>query len=308
MRACRQCIDVADRQQRKPTRRHRSAVMATEFNGLLSIAGSLPADRRMAFDSGVVRLATTQASRTVILPTGDGVRRLPNLTALLAMLLVRFGVPVLLHGAAVGDAGRDEADHDAPNAGSSTVTTADVLSCLGIHAASSPAQVQADLARERAAYVATDILAPGLAARLNAQGGLSDSMLAKLIDPFGGASYRVVSVDRHAALAPMRALLAAAHADALLLLGCEGEPFTDPRRQVPLEDFVQGIATVVAGSADGVDLPPTELPSSTGASMTAAWVTRVLAGELPVPASILTQLSCCLIGARRPLSQPMGDV
>jgi hypothetical protein len=77
---------------------------------------------------------------------------------------------------------------------------------------------------------------------------------------------------------------------------------------VPLEDFTQGIATVVAGSADGVDPPTTELPSSICASATAAWVTRVMAGELPVPASILTQLSCCLIGARRPLSQPNGDV
>jgi anthranilate phosphoribosyltransferase len=132
-------------------------------------------------------------------------------------------------------------------------------------------------------------------------------MLTKLIDPFGGASYRVVSVDNPSGLAPMRTLLAAARADSLLLVGCEGEPYTDPRRQVSLEDFTQGVATVVAGSANGVDLPPTRLPSSTRASATAAWVTRVLAGELPVPASILTQLSCCLIGARRPLPQPTRD-
>ena len=282
--------------------------MATEFDGSMSIAGGPHIDRRMAFDPGVVRLATTQASRTVILPTGNGVRRLPNLTALLAMLLVRFGVPVLLHGVAGGVTERDEADRDPCDAGSSAVTTADVLSCLGVRAASSLAQVQEGLAREHVAYVATDILAPGLAAHQNAQSGLSDRMLAKLIDPFDGASYRVVSVDTRAGLAPMRALLTAARADSLLLLGCEGEPYTDPRRRVPIEDFTQGIATVVAGSVDGVDLPPTELPVSTGASTTAAWVTRVLAGELPVPASILTQLSCCLVGARRPLSQSMGDV
>jgi anthranilate phosphoribosyltransferase len=183
-----------------------------------------------------------------------------------------------------------------------------VLSCLGIHAASSAAQVQAALACERVAYVATDILTPGIAAHRNVQSGISDSMLAKLIDPFDGASYRVVSVDTRATLAPMRALLTAARADALLLPGCEGEPFTDPHRQVPLEDFAQGIVTIVAGSVDGVDPSPAKLPPSIRASATAAWITRVLAGELPVPASILTQLSCCLIGARRPLAQPKGDV
>jgi anthranilate phosphoribosyltransferase len=301
--------DVANRQQRKPTRRHRSEVMAAEFARLMSIAGGPDVDRLTALDPGVVKLATTQAFRTVILPTGGGVRRLPNLTALLAMLLVRFGVPVLLHGVAGGGVTAcDETDHDPRDAGSAAVTTADVLSCLGIRASSSAAQVQAGLAREHVAYVASDILAPGFAAQRNAQSNLPDGMLAKLIDPFDGASYRVVSVDSRAWLAPMRVLLAAARADSLLLLGCEGEPFTDPRRQMPLEDFTQGIATVVAGSADGVDPPATELPSSICASATAAWVTRVMAGELPVPASILTQLSCCLIGARRPLSQPNGDV
>ena len=282
--------------------------MATRIAGSLPNDGGTEADHRTASDPGVVRLAATQASRTVILPTGSGVRRSPNLTALLALLLVRFGVPVLVHGVAC-DAGAacDDTDRDPHDAGSFAVTTADVLCCLGIRALSSAAQVQAGLARECVAYVATDILAPGLAAHRNAQTGLPDSMWAKLIDPFDGASYRVVSVDSCEELAPLRAMLAAARADSLLLLGCEGEPFADPRRQVPLEDFTQGVATLVAGSVDGADPPPTELPSSIRASTTAAWVTRVLAGELPVPASILTQLSCCLIGARRPLPRLKGD-
>jgi anthranilate phosphoribosyltransferase len=283
-------------------------MMALKFVGSMPTAGDPDADRRPAFGPTVVELAATPGSRTVVLPTGGGVHRLPNLTALLAMLLVRFGGTVLLHGVAVGVIERDEADHNPRNTRSSAVTTADVLSCLGIHTALSAAQAQAGLAREHITYVATEILAPGFAARPNAQTDLPDGVLAKLIDPFDGASYRVISVDSHAALAPMRTRLAAARADALLLVGCEGEPFADPRRQVPLEDFTQGIATVVAGSVDGVDPPLAELSASTRASATATWVTRVLAGELPVPASILTQLSCCLIGARRPLSHPMGDV
>jgi len=282
--------------------------MKTEHAGMVPVVSGLDGDRRAAVDLGVVRLAATEAPRTVILPTGAGVRRLPNLTALLAMLLARFGVPVLLHGVAGGGAARDDTDCDARNASSSVVTTADVLSRLGIHAASSAVQVQADLARQRVAHAATDILAPGLATRRNARMGLSERMLTKLIDPFDGASYRVIGVDSHACLAPIRTLLAAARADSLLLLGCEGEPFIDPRRRVPLEDFTQGIPIVVASSVDGVDPPPTELPVSTCASATAEWISQVLAGEHPVPASILTQLSCCLIGARRPLSQPIGDV
>ena len=286
----------------------RSVVSESGLAGLMAVAGGPDADRRMASDLGVVRLAATHASRTVILPTGGGMRKLPNLTALLAMLLVRFGVPALLHGAAGGDAARSANTCDSRNADSSLVTTADVLSRLGIRVASSVAQVQEDLVRERIAYAATDVLAPGLAAHRSARGGLPSGMLTKLIDPFGGASYRVVSVDSHACLAPMRALLAATRADALLLRGCEGEPFADPLRQVPLEDFTQGIAIVVASSLDGYDRARSALPASIRASATAAWVSRVLDGELPVPTAILTQLSCCLVGARRPLTQPLGDL
>ncbi len=272
------------------------------------VGGDRLCGRRTAIDFGVARLATTHAPRTVILPTGDGMRKLPNLTALLAMLLVRFGVPALLHGVPAGDAARGDVARGSRDARSSAVTTADVLSRLGIRAASSVAEVQADLAHELIAYVATDILAPGLAAHRSAPADLPDRMLKKLIDPFGGASYRVVSVDSDACLAPMRAMLAAARADSLLLRGCEGEPFADPRRQVPLEDFRQGVTMVVASRVDGFGRAPPELPASTRASAIAVWIMRVLAGELPVPASIVTQLSCCLIGARRPLSQPTGDV
>lgn len=286
----------------------RSVVSESGLAGLMAVAGGPDADRRMASDLGVVRLAATHASRTVILPTGGGMRKLPNLTALLAMLLVRFGVPALLHGAAGGDAARSANTCDSRNADSSLVTTADVLSRLGIRVASSVAQVQEDLVRERIACVATDVLAPGLAAHRSARTGLLDEMLTKLIDPFGGASYRVVGVDSRAALAPMRALLVATRADALLMRGCEGEPFGDPVRHVPLEDFTQGVAVVVASSLDGYDRALSALPPSTSVAATAAWISRVMDGVLPVPTAILTQLSCCLVGARRPLPQPMCDV
>lgn len=274
--------------------------MEEELAALAAITGAADADRRAQYNLGVVRLATTHTPRTVILPTGKGVRHSPNLTALLAMLLVRFGVPVLLHGVADDSPPRGNAGGDVRNTRRDAVRTADVLSRLGVRAAASPAQVQADLVRHHIAYTTSNILAPGLGTIGSAQPAWSRELGARLIDPFSGASYCVVNVDSRSSLASMRALLAAAHVDALLLTGCEGEPHTDPCRQEQLEDFSHGIAVIVTSSADDAERSPALLPAPSQASATAEWTSRVLAGELPIPASILTQLSCCLAGARRP--------
>ncbi|MBI3068788.1 MAG: hypothetical protein HY323_06105 [Betaproteobacteria bacterium] len=44
------------------------------------------------------------AARPVVLATRRGTRDQPNLTPLLALLLARFGVPVLIHGTLAGEA------------------------------------------------------------------------------------------------------------------------------------------------------------------------------------------------------------
>lgn len=241
------------------------------------------------------RLARIEAPadrpRPIVLPTYNGARRLPNLTALLALLLKRYGVPVLLHGMADqgGTFGR--------------VTTAAILRELGIEAATSIADANQRLDADGIAYAPIDMLSPALAALLALRGrmGLRNSAhtVAKLVDPLGGDGVRVVSVSHPAHLMRMREFLAASRADALLLRGTEGEPFANPRRQPRLEWFERGIATMLFDAEVGTPTTLTELPTAIDAPTTAAWTAAALAGRAPIPNPILNQLACCMHASRR---------
>lgn len=228
--------------------------------------------------------------RPVLLPTYNGARRLPNLTALLALLLKRYGVPVLLHGTAGegSDFGR--------------VATAAVLGELGVEPATSVIDAQHRLDNEGIAYAPIAVLAPGLAGllALRRRMGLRNSgyTLVKLIDPFRGAGFRVISISHPEYLARMRDFLAASRADALLLRGTEGEPFANPRRQPQLEWFEAGVSSVLFEPEIGTLPALSALPATIDAVSTAKWITAALAGEVPIPLPILNQLACCLHGAR----------
>jgi anthranilate phosphoribosyltransferase len=228
--------------------------------------------------------------RPVLLPTYNGARRLPNLTALLALLLKRYGVPVLLHGPA----------GEGPDFG--RVATAAVLGELGVEPAMSVTDAQQRLDNEGIAYAPIAVLAPALAGllalrrRMDLRG--SAHTLAKLIDPFHGAGFRVISISHPEYLAPMRDFLAASRADALLLRGTEGEPFANPRRQPQLEWFEAGVSSVLFEPEIGTPATLSALPATIDAVSTAKWITAALAGEVPIPLPILNQLACCLHGAR----------
>ncbi len=229
--------------------------------------------------------------RPIVLPTYNGARRLPNLTALLALLLKRYGVPVLLHGMADqgGTFGR--------------VTTAAVLRELGIEPATSVVDADQRLDADGIAYAPIDLLSPALATLLALRGrmGLRSSAhtVAKLVDPFGGEGVRVVSVSHPEYLTRMHELLVATNADALLLRGTEGEPFANPRRQPRLEWFQRGIATVLFDAEVGTLTTSPELPTAIDAPTTAAWIAAALAGKVPIPKPVLNQLACCMHATRR---------
>jgi anthranilate phosphoribosyltransferase len=229
--------------------------------------------------------------RPVVLPTYDGTRRLPNLTALLALLLRRYGVPVLLHGMT------DPGSHFG------RVATVTVLRELGIGAVASVGDAQRRLASEGIAYATVESLAPelaGLLALRRRMGPCSSAhTLAKLIDPFDGAGFRVVSVSHSDHLKRMRQFLVATRADALLLRGTEGEPFANPRRQPQLEWLNGGIAAVLFDAEAGKLTAPPTLPSAADAPAIAAWIAAALAGEQPIPSPILNQLACCMHATRR---------
>jgi anthranilate phosphoribosyltransferase len=244
-----------------------------------------------ALDARVARLEPpADRPRPVLLPTYNGARRLPNLTALLALLLKRYGVPVLLHGTAGegSDFGR--------------VATAAVLGELGVEPAISVTDAQQRLDNEGIAYAPIAVLAPALAGllALRRRMGLRSSAhtLAKLIDPFRGAGFRVISISHPENLARIRDFLAASRADALLLRGTEGEPFANPRRQPQLEWFEAGVSSVLFESETGTLAALPALPATIDAAATAKWIAAALAGEVPIPLPILNQLACCLHGAR----------
>jgi anthranilate phosphoribosyltransferase len=240
----------------------------------------------------VARLeAPADRPRPVVLPAYGGTRRLPNLTALLVLLLRRYGVPVVVHGAAnaTGEFGR--------------VTTTAVLRELGVEPVTSMAEAQQRIAHERIVYAPISLLAPGLSELLALRRRLGlrgdPQRLANLIDPFGRAGFRVVSVSHPYDLPRMREFLSTTQADALLLRGTEGEPFANPRRQPRLECFAAGVPAILFEAEAGAPLTPPVLPRALDASSTAAWIAAVLAGEQPVPQPIVNQLACCLLATRR---------
>ena len=243
-----------------------------------------------AIEPQLARLtAPSEGPAPVVLPCYNGARRLPNLTALVALLLKRYGVPVLLHG--MTDEG----------SAFGRVTTAAILWELGVEPATSIADAQRHLDLDGIAYVPTAVLSPSLASMLELRRRMGlrsvGHTLAKLIDPFGGAGFRVVAVTHPDYVSRMQAFLAATHANALLMRGTEGEPFANPRRQPRIERFDRGMPTVVfeAESIEPASLPA--FPATIDAPATALWISAALGGGIAIPQSILNQLACCLQGA-----------
>ena len=232
------------------------------------------------------RIAPLRISGTtlpVILPSYNGARRQPNLMPLLALLLARCGVPVLIHGVSE-DFGR--------------VTSAAILERLGIPPCASADEVQRRLEKESIAYAPIGVIAPGLSRLLAARARLGvrgpAHTVAKLLDPFGGRSVRVVSVTHPDYLKRMREYLLAIGASALLLRGAEGEPYANPKRQPQIEWLHDGCCEPMLAQEP---VPESRLPESIDAATTAAWTNEVLSGRCAPPVPILRQAACCAYAA-----------
>lgn len=226
--------------------------------------------------------------RPVVIASYARPRACPNLTPLLALLLERYGVPVLVHGP-TGECGRRGG-----------TATWEVLREFAIVPTSSLALAEDRLASGRLVYVDAALLDPTLLDPT--QGGPSPGIgacrLAALLDPFGGAGVRIVGAADGCTLASMRAHLTATGADALLLRATGGEPFADPRRPPRIECFRRGAATVMF-EARAPEPPRAPLPAPGSAAAIAAWTADVLAGTVPIPRAILNELACCVDAVRR---------
>ena len=153
---------------------------------------------------------------------------------LLALLLQRFGVPVLVHGMLNGDG---------------SIASAYVFRELGVMPCLNLTQAQEVLGKTGVAFVPTAVLAPGLAELLALRGRLGVRSIAHtvacLMDPFEGDSLRVVGVGEGASLDLTREFLLATAAHALLLPGAHGEPYADPINRPRIEHLFEGNAQVL---------------------------------------------------------------
>ena len=229
-------------------------------------------------------IAVRPTRPTIILPSYNGARKLPNLTALLALMLAKKGIQVLVHGPML-DAGR--------------ISTAEIFRELGLPFARDASELDAAWAQQEPIFITTDALCPPLARLLEVRRviGLRNSghTVAKLLNPCTTqASLRVVNYTHPEYAVLLTQFLGHTDADAVLLRGTEGEPVADPRRAPKLDVFIGGQPRSDLGKAahEGVLIELPVLPLNNDAPTTALYIQSVVNGEMPAPASLIHQVDC----------------
>jgi len=231
----------------------------------------------------------------VVIPTYNGARKLANLTALLAMLLAREGVPVLVHGVP-NDPGR--------------IATAEVLAELGVHPTQDLAEAEEAMAQGRVAFITIDTLAPKMAHLLSLRRILgvrnSTHTLVKIMQPFAGPALRLVSYTHPEYLEMLGEYFTTEalpeRGDAFLMRGTEGETVANANKAQQIDWFHGGLRSMLVPKQTIVGELP-DLPEEKDAAITAAWIARVLKGEIPVPPPIVEQVAQCQLVARTLLSR-----
>jgi anthranilate phosphoribosyltransferase len=227
-----------------------------------------------------------RGARPVVLPSHGGTTGQPNLTALVALSPQRLNVPVIVHGVLSTSGG---------------VVAASVLRELGVLPCVTLSQVQKALDTKGLAFAPTAVLVPGLAHLLALRsrlgfGGFAQR-LARFADPFAGASLLVLAASDERECVMLRDVLRESDGAFLLLEASHGEAFADPQRR-PALGLVRGGAWELLFSAGAApSRPAPNAPSTSDARETAAWIGRVLRGELPMPLPVVNQIACCLYGA-----------
>ncbi len=237
-----------------------------------------------AIDERVHRLDMPHGRvRPVVLPTYNGARKEANLTPLLALLLQRFGIPVVVHGLLEGF-GR--------------VTSALIFRELGVMPATSSTQAQAQLDEKGLAFVPLTALCPGVHQLLSLRSRMgvrnSAHSLVKMLNPFSGQPVLVSPATHPDFIELMRNILVARGENGLLLRGTEGEPFANPKRRPRLEYIHDGVVDVLFEAEHESLRAIPNLPEAADAASTARWISRILDKQLPLPKPLANQLACCL--------------
>lgn len=243
----------------------------------MRVKGETTSEMAGFLDATHVRVARLPASDrpVVVLPSYNGARKLPVLTPLLALLLAREGLPVLVHGSATE---------------ASRVLASEVLALLDQPAWTDLRQI----ADGEVAVVGTELLHPGLKRLLDVRRvvGLRNAghSVVKLLQPVDGPAVVVGSYTHPAFATVMTELFELLGMTALLSRGLEGEVVSDPRRTPQLDGFVQGRPVPLQAQQPGTQAEVPGLPASIAAADTAEYTRSVLAGRLPVPPAIATQV------------------
>ncbi|MDP1650258.1 MAG: DNA-binding protein YbiB [Rubrivivax sp.] len=247
----------------------------------------------------IARALQSATRPTVWLPSYNGARKLPNLTALLAGLLARQGLSVIVHGPAVDPL---------------RVTSHAVFAALGwtiVEAEQDAASIDQAWSAQRPVFITTDALCPPLA-RLLAQRwqvGLRSAghTVAKLLTPTPSQrALRVVNHTHPEYGAALAQFLTDTRADALLLRGTEGEPVADARRTPRMDAFVAGqrIDALSVPAQGGVLARVPQLPAAIDAPTTASFIDAALADPDTVPRPLQAQVNAIAALSQR-IAQPL---
>jgi anthranilate phosphoribosyltransferase len=239
-----------------------------------------------AMDERVIKLqAPVGKPLPIVISSYNGARRQANLTPLLALLLAREGIPVLVHGI-TSDPKR--------------VTSAEIFRELGIPWTTTPTEAQQRLDDGLPVFMPVAAMSPQLDYLLNLRWRLgvrnSTHTLAKLADPFGGQSFRIVSVSHPDYIGRMGSFFLGSGTRGMLLRGTEGEVYANPKRLPRMEIFGDGMLQSVVEAEEGSVVSIPELPAAMDAVTTAHWIENAMAGEVAIPEPLLSQVTCCKSG------------
>lgn len=220
----------------------------------------------------------------IIIPSYNGARRQPNLTPLLALLLVKLGFPVVVHGV----------ENDPTR-----VSSAEILQALGVKSASSAKAAQSLIDEGFPVFIPISALSPALDKQLQLRWRMgvrnSSHTLAKLLTPFGEQeALRLTSVSHPEYVTRLNQFFLGIETRALLMHGTEGEVYANPQR-CPEIHFIHGQHSVVLQQRQDIVVAPDKLPIARDVATTARWIAQCLAGEIAVPYALRLQLACCLV-------------
>ena len=181
------------------------------------------------------------------------------------------------------------------------VAGAAVLRELGVLPCSSAHDVQRALADAGIAFVPTALLSPAVAQVIALRGRLGipncAQLVARLLDPFGGACVRLVPACGDTEREVLAAVLQDMGADALLFLGAEGEAFADPQQRPAIEHFRAGERRLLFDAETSAATQAAPGHAEADARAAARWTSQALSGKTPLPPPLSNLLACCLYAA-----------